>query len=312
MNPELHNKLSEKRWKMREAKRLKCHYQFKDRSHGFDKMVMMLAGYKDYLYPEVFGRFQKYLIEGLDVCIITSGKFVPEIDKMCEENGWSYLTTKENHVSLVQNVALNLHPSAKLVFKLDEDIFLCEGFFENMLRAYEHAKEGQYEAGVIAPLIPVNGYGHVRVLEKLGLSDKYEELFGERPVYAAGPEHIIENDPKVARFFWGEEGFVPSIDEMNRRFSSESLEERPCPVRFSIGAILFERSLWENMHYFAVNMRYPIGTDEEDICAYCVNSSHPVMVSENVLVGHFSFGPQNVAMKEFFEENRTIFSDPLR
>ena len=310
MNPDLHKTLSEKRWKMREAKRLKCHYQFKNRSHGSDKMVMMLAGYKDYLYPEVFGRFRKYLMSELDVCIITSGKFVPEIDKMCEENGWSYLSTKENHVSLVQNVALSLHPSAKLIFKLDEDIFLCEGFFENMLRAYEHAKKGQYEAGVIAPLLPVNGYGHVRVLEKLGLSEKYEELFGEKPVHAAGPEHIIENDPRVARFFWGEGGFVPSIDEMNRKFSAEPLEERACPVRFSIGAILFERSLWENMHYFEVNMRYPVGMDEESMCAYCINASRPILVSENVVVGHFSFGPQNAAMKEYFEANRAIFADP--
>ena len=310
MNPDLHKTLSEKRWKMREAKRLKCHYQFKNRSHGSDIMVMMLAGYKDYLYPEMFGRFRKYLMSELDVCIITSGKFVPEIDKMCEENGWSYLSTKENHVSLVQNVALSLHPSAKLIFKLDEDIFLCEGFFENMLRAYEHAKEGPYEAGVIAPLLPVNGYGHVRVLEKLGLSEKYEELFGGKPVYAAGPEHIIENDPRVARFFWGEGGFVPSIDEMNRKFSAEPLEERACPVRFSIGAILFERSLWENMHYFEVNMRYPVGMDEESMCAYCINASRPILVSENVVVGHFSFGPQNAAMKEYFEANRAIFADP--
>ena len=77
MNRNLHTALSDKKWKMKEAKRLKCHYQFKDRSHSSDKMVMMLAGYKEYLYPEVFGRFQKYLMPGLDVCIITSGKFVP-------------------------------------------------------------------------------------------------------------------------------------------------------------------------------------------------------------------------------------------
>ena len=302
----LHKTLSDKKWQMTEKQRMKCHFEFKNRSKGLEKMVMMLSGYKDYLYDPVFKRLKAYLPDDIDVCIITSGKFLDEIDKLCEKEGWSYLSTKENHVSLVQNVAISLHSDARFIYKLDEDIFICEGFFERLMRAYEHAKEGQYEPGVIAPLIPVNGYGHVRVLEKLNLTDKYTELF-ENPVYAAGPEHIIENSADVARFFWGEGGYVPSIDEINRRFGEDPLEERACPIRFSIGAILFERSLWEEMHYFSVNMRYPIGTDEEDICAWCVNSSHPLMVSENLIVGHFSFGPQNAAMREYFDSHKDIW-----
>lgn len=302
----LHKALSDKKWQMTEKQRMKCHYVFKNRSKGLEKMVMMLSGYKDYLYDPVFKRFKAYLPNDIDVCIITSGKYVEEIDKLCEKEGWSYLSTKENHVSLVQNVAISLHPNARFIYKLDEDIFICEGFFERMMKAYEHAQEGQYEPGVMAPLIPVNGYGHVRVLEKLNLTDKYTELF-EKPVCAAGPEHIIENSADVAKFFWGEGGYVPSIDEINRRFGEDPLEERACPIRFSIGAILFERSLWEDMHYFSVNMRYPIGTDEEDICAWCVNSSHPMMVSENLIVGHFSFGPQNAAMREYFDSHKDIW-----
>ena len=302
----LHKKLSDKKWQMTEKQRMNCHYDFKNRSKGLEKMVLMLSGYKDYLYDPVFRRFKEHLPEDIDVCIITSGKFVDEIDQLCEKEGWSYLSTKENHVSLVQNVAISLHPNARYIYKLDEDIFICEGFFERMMRAYVHAKEGQYEPGVMAPLIPVNGYGHVRVLEKLDLTDKYTELF-EKPLYAAGPEHIIENGADVAKFFWGEGGYVPSIDEINRRFGEDPLEERACPIRFIIGAILFERKIWENMHYFSVNMRYPIGTDEEDICAWCVNSSHPLMVSENLVVGHFSFGPQNAAMREYFDSHRDIW-----
>jgi len=304
-NQGLMKTLSDKKWEIKESKRMKCHYTFANRSNGTETMVMMLAGYKDYLYSEVFGRFIKYLPKGIDVCIITSGKFVPEIDKMCESHGWSYLSTKENHVSLVQNIAIKLHENAKLIYKLDEDIFICKDFFQNMMRAWNHAKEGQYNAGVIAPLIPVNGYGHVRVLEKLELNDKFEELFGQKPKYAAGPENIIENSSDVAKFFWGEGGFIPNIDEMNERFSNEELEERPCPIRFSIGAILFDRNIWENMHYFDVNMRYPIGMDEENMCAYCTNASRPILVSENVLVGHFSFGPQNSAMREYFDSQYT-------
>ena len=302
----LHKKLSDRKWKMTEKQRTRCHYTFKNRSKGLDKMVMMLTGYKDYLYDPVFRRFRDYLPEGIDVCIITSGKYVETIDRMCEKEGWSYLSTKENHVSLVQNTAILLHPKARYIYKLDEDIFICEGFFERMMAAYEHAKDGQYQPGVVAPLIPVNGYGHVRVLEKLNLVEKYTELFG-RPYYAAGPEHRIENSADVAKFFWGEGGYVPKIDEINRLFYEGPTEERACPIRFSIGAILFERQVWESMHYYTVNRRYPIGTDEEDLCAWCVNNSRPLMVSENVAVGHFSFGPQNSAMRAYFDSHSDVW-----
>lgn len=302
----LFQKLSDRKQKITEQQRTRCHYSFKNRSHGRNKMVMVLTGYKEYLYAPVFGRFRKYLSKDLDVCIITSGKYVETIDQMCEKEGWSYLSTKENHVSLVQNTAIRLHPKAQYIYKLDEDIFICEGYFERMMEAYKHAGKGPYIPGVIAPLIPVNGYGHVRILEKLGLTEQYTKLF-EQPVYAAGPDRMIENNAEVAKFFWGEGGYVPGIDEINRRFYEESKEERPCPIRFSIGAVLFERKVWETMHFFTVNRRYPIGTDEEDLCAWCVNSSRPLMVSENIVVGHFSFGPQNAAMREYFDSHSDVW-----
>lgn len=295
-------------WKFLERRRTKCHYTFKDRSKGQNKMAMVLAGYKEYLYEPVFRRFKQNLTPDIDVCIITSGKFVPEIDAMCEKEGWSYLSTKENHVSLVQNVAILLHPNAQYIYKMDEDIFLCSDFFDRLMKAYEHAKEGQYYPGVMAPLININGYGYVRLLEKLGLTETYTKMFG-KPMYAGGPENIIETSAEVARFFWGEGGYFPSIDEIDRKLAEEPLEERPCPVRFSIGAILFERSLWERMHYFSVRLKHRVelGLDEEDLCAFCINSSLPIMVSENLVVGHFSFGPQNAAMREYFDSHKDIW-----
>lgn len=269
---------------------------------------MMLAGYKDYLYEPVFRRLKENLPDDIDVCIITSGKFDQTIDSLCEKEGWSYFSSRENNVPLVQNAAINLHPNAEYIFKLDEDIFICEGYFDRMMRALQHAKGGEYDPGVLAPLIPVNGYGHVRILEKLGKTDLYTSMF-QKPVYAAGPERIIENNEDVAKFFWGEGGHIPSIDSMNQRFNEDPLEERPCPIRFSIGAILFERSTWEKMNYFSVRFksRSGMGVDEEMICTWCISNSRPIMVSENVVVGHFSFGLQNSGMREYFDAHRDIW-----
>lgn len=285
----------------------KYHGCFIDRSKGNKYLCVVLAGYKEYLYSAVFSRLKKYATAELDICVVSSGKYSETLLKLCEENDWSYLSTKENNVSLVQNVAINLHPNAEYIFKLDEDVFIAEGFFDGMIQAYNHANESLYRPGVMAPLIPINGYGHVRVLEKLGLVEEYERRFGELKC-AAGPDRPIEHSPDVARFMWGEGGFLPSIDEMNRRFSNDSLEERAVSIRFSIGAILFRRDLWESMGYFSVNRdSVSLGDDEVQLCTYCLIHSRPVMVSENVLVGHFSFGLQNKMMKAYYLEHESEF-----
>lgn len=287
--------------------KFKYHGKFIDRSSGTEFACIVLAGYKDYLYPAVFGRLKKYAPKDMDICIVTSGKFCDKVNAICEENNWSYLSTEENNVCLVQNVAIDLHPKAKYIFKLDEDIFITEGFFEGLKRAYNHAEDGLYFPGVVAPLIPINGYGHVRVLDKLGLTEEYEKRFGHVK-FAAGHNRPIESSSEVAKFFWGEDDVIPSIDEMNRRFANEPIDERAVPFRFSIGAILLDRTVWEDMGFFPVDRdSVSLGTDEVELCSFCCLKSRPLIVSENVLVGHFSFGPQNAIMKEYYEQHEERF-----
>lgn len=281
--------------------------EFRDRSRHKDKMCMVLAGYKEFLYPVIFKRLKAYAPEDIDICIISSGKFSKTLDDICNENNWSYLSTEENNVSLVQNVAINLHPNAKYIYKLDEDIFITEGFFENLYCTMEQAKGEKVNPGFIAPLIPINGYGHVRILEKLGKVNEYEKKFGKLKM-TAGPTSQIESNPEVAKYFWGEGGLIPKIDEMNRIFSSETNDYRLCAVRFSIGAILMERDLWEKMGAFRVyRSGAHMGRDEAQICTYCMMEFRPMIVSENCVVGHLSFGGQNASMKDYFENNISQF-----
>lgn len=285
----------------------KFHGVVKNRSQSSDKLCIILAGYKEYLYEEVFERIEQFTPEDIDVCIVTSGLFSERVDALCEKNNWTYISTKENNVCLVQNIAIKEHPNAKYIFKLDEDIFITSGFFENMLTALEQSKKGPYNPGVIAPLIPVNGYGHVRILDKLGLSEKYTELF-EKPIVASGPDRMIETAPEAAMFFWGKGGYISGIDNLNKMCSEEIKQIKPCAIRFSIGAILFERQLIEDMGYFAVERATTgMAQDEIELCTYCCLKSRPIMVTENVVVGHFSFGPQTKAMKQYFLKNREKF-----
>lgn len=300
-----------KKDEIKEKRKLSNQFRYKgtfiNRSENRKYLCLILAGYKEFLYPAVFGRIKKYMDPRLDVCIITSGLFSDAVDEICRENSWSYLSVMENNVSLVQNVAIGLHPEAQYIFKLDEDIFITRDFFSHMLDAYQEAWKSDYMPGVLAPLIPVNGYGHMRILEKLGKKDIYQMRF-EIPKYAAGYERMIETMPDAAKFFWGEGGMVPSIDDMNERFWNEKHEVRACPVRFSIGAILFERSIWEAMKYFRVDRKIiGLGIDEEQLCSFCLLKSRPVMVSENIVFGHLGFGPQNREMKEYYLKYPEIF-----
>ena len=289
-------------------KRVKGKYKFVNRKKDSDKLCIILAGYKEFLYDDVFGRIKKYIPKDIDVCIVSSGLYSDKLNSIALENDWSYLSVKQNKVTLVQNIAISLFDKAKMIFKLDEDIFVTKHFFEVLLKTYDKVQnDSPYRIGFITPLIPINGYAHVRVLEKTNLLQKYEEKFG-RAQHNWDTDGKIVVNPDIAKFMWGEsEKKLRDIDALDEKFSKEPFSYSVCPIRFSIGAILFSRDLWEQMGRFVVGPGNNMGRDEIQLCEYVMADSRAIIVSENTLVGHFSFGKQTNAMKEYYEKNRDIF-----
>ncbi len=286
-------------------------HRFLNRQRGERILLLVIAGYKPWLYRLVFPRLKSFLPDfPMDLCLLSSGRFDPELSELAKDWDCSYLSTKRNCVTLAQNMAIELHPEAEFIFKMDEDIFVTKGCFEALLSLYRRVEEeGPYRPGLTAPLIPVNGYGYRRLLTELSLLKRYEEKF-ERPLTAAGREYRIESDPAAARFFWGEGGEVPPLDALNRRFSGKGFRYEACPVRFSIGFILFRRSLWEEMGRFPVRGGSCMGLDEDRLCSFCMTHSRAILVSENTVVGHFSFGKQTEGMRRFLEEHPERFLTP--
>ena len=273
---------------------------------------MILAGYKPFLYEDVFARVKAFTPKHFDICVMSSGLFDETLNTIAAENDWSYLSTAENNIPLVQNVAIMLHPQAQFLFKMDEDIFITEGVFDTLMKTANHVQRyGHYNVGFVAPLIPINSYGHIRLLEKLGLIETYEKTF-EKLIYAVHISRMLYSNPNVAKFFWGEGGFIPPIDEMNAAFQIQKISYSICSVRFSIGFILFSRALWQSMD----GWRLPLsnfrggGLDEEQICQFCVLHSLGMIISENAVVGHLSFGQQTAAMKEYYLTHREKFRCP--
>lgn len=290
-------------------------YNFIDRSTGSDKLCIVLAGYKEPLWEEVFGRLALFAPEDIDVCIMTSGLVNEKLQSISAEHGWSYLSTEVNHLSQVQNLAIEKHPHARWIYKLDEDMFLTEGFFEKLREAYEYTESSTpYVPAFVSPLINVNCYGHLRLLDKVGLTEDFAATGLTNMKYTDGLNHsndVLESSA-VARYLWGETREVlRDIDALNTRFGAEPLTISVCPMRFSIGAILFTRKAWESFGKFPltfVGSSYGIGDDEEHICHYAMFTGRAIVVCENSLVGHLGYGPQTAAMLEYYEAHADRFA----
>ncbi|MDR3299584.1 MAG: hypothetical protein LBU43_06180 [Candidatus Accumulibacter sp.] len=261
-------------------------FNFIDRRVKSDKMLLVLAGYKPMLWEIVFKRIRVFAPEDIDVCVVTAGKNVLELDKMCEKNGWSYLATSTNNCCLAQNIAIELFDTAEWIYKLDEDMFICDGYFSQLHETFIEAEKSRYHVGMVAPLIPVNPHGNIMFLEKLGLLDEYESKFG-KAFYDF--ETHFEYKFEETMFFW--EHTLP-IDETAKKFQSNERAYSIAPHRFSIGAILFRKAVWEEMGGFSVFQGNGVGDDETDFATHFLAKTnfYTYIVSENTFAAHYSFG----------------------
>jgi hypothetical protein len=279
------------RWRFAER------HELVDRSRGSGRMLLLMAGHKPRLWPWTLPRIERDLPQDIDVCLITPGVDRPELRSWAQRAGWSYLTTRGGHVSVAQNLAIRAHPRARYVFKLDEDIFIPSAYFESLQRGYERVRDAlDFSIGLCAPTLNVNGFSYVDYLDRLRLSDEYRRRFGPLRRASDGIPAFADGDAAVWLWSHG----LP-VEETARRFDTAEPSDRIVPHRYSIGAILYERELWEEMRGFKRMEHSPgLGEDEGHICASCVSFSRVMVVLGDVYAGHFGFGPQQPAMEAAF------------
>ncbi|MCJ0593443.1 hypothetical protein MMJ50_12345 [Enterococcus cecorum] len=275
-------------------RRLNSKYTFINNSKKSKDLCIILSGYSNYLWEAVFGRIYKYAPKDLDICIVSSGIYSEELMKIAQKNGWSYVSTKRNQLCIAQNIAISLFPEAENVYKLDEDMFVTKEFFSDMKKVYEHAMtKSRYDVGFVSPLTPINAYGYIRLLEKIGKIDIYDKTI-EKAIYGGSEDKgssFLKNK-EVPNFLNSIEE-LSDIDELSAFLNSQPMEYYPCPVRYNIGAIYFKRKVWEDMGMFSVPIGgCGLGVDESDLCAYCICNSKTMMISENSAVAHFCYGAQ--------------------
>jgi hypothetical protein len=279
-----------------------------------DNLVIIIAGYKPFLYSYTFERFKLFIPESnYNVVISSSGLWSDALDDIAKKNHWSYLSSKKNDVSLIQNLTIAAFPKAKYIFKFDEDIFITKNTIEEMQNTFQQASlDKSLRIGFVTPVLNVNGYGYIRILKKLGKEENFKNKFGFWPTYEIYGDHDIpiEKDYKVSQFMWGEDGTVPQIDVLSDFFANNNYGYSLCPFAYSIGAIMFTREFWELLGHFPVSKGSfgNLAADERFLCHFCQFEAYAIVVCESTIVGHFGYGAQTFNMKNVLEDRPDLFS----
>lgn len=286
----------------------KC--RFENRSRDSKTLVIILAGYKSYVWKDVFERIHMFAPDAADICIVSSGVYSTELSGIAEKYKWSYLSLRRNNVCVALNMGIVKFPCAEWIYKIDEDIFITENFFNNTMKTFLETREVSSfyrEPAFVAPLIPINPFSYAYLLKQIHMEDAFCKKFG--PIYiGGGASKIVGTDSDFAKFMWGEGNFIPHLDDLDAICAQTDAGPVACPVRFTIGAILMHRSIWERMGAFVCWRGIGLGADERQLCSYAVVRSFPMLIALDTCVGHLSFTEQNKAMKEYYLAHKERFA----
>lgn len=278
-------------------------WHFTNRSKGKKHLCYILAGYEPELWKDTIGRVENFQDEDMDYCLVLSGKQDDIVEKIAERNGWSYLYTETNQVCFIQNLVIELHPSAEYILKMDEDIFVGKNFFAEMIRNYRKIEEeGECRIGFAVPVVPLNCCGYVTYLNLIGRKEEYEQQFGR--VYKHWFSAVF-NVEETAEFLWDT---METFDSMSSRFlKNEGYDILDC--YYNIGCIMFSRERWMMMG------RWPelpgesgMGRDEAHICEDNRKKDLAIYEIKSALAGHLAFGHQKKRMMQYYREHAGKFA----
>lgn len=279
---------------------LPCH--FIDRKRNRRVLCYILAGYEKHLWDNTLARIAAFQSEQVDYCLVSSGKYDETLDKLAEENHWSYLYTEENQVCFIQNQVIELHPQAEYIIKMDEDIFIGKDFFVRMLGEFWRIEtEGDYRIGFAVPVIPLNCCGYVSYLNAIGKKQAYEQRFGRAYKSRFSAVFSVE---ETAEYLWDTIG---QFDVMAARFAAREGCDI-CDCYFNIGCIMYTRTRWLMMGKWPEERGTSgMGTDEAYICKDNVEKDMVIYEVQSVLAGHLAFGHQKKRMLKYYDEHPEIF-----
>lgn len=211
--------------------------------------------------------------EHRDVIDAFKARHPQTIDIHCAPRGLS------GCVVAMQNTVLSCHDD-DMVVKLDEDVFVREGWLDGMLDAYErHREDG---VSLVTPVIPNNFVGR-RFLDSF-LASRYGAAFNP-----ALRERTVHENPAYGVWIWRkilDDGLEKAIRER-----ALDLPDMAFDGELNINCILFGPRMMEACLPFMHN-------DEAEMNAVLESPGHCGIMTARALVHHYSFGPQQQAIDQ--------------
>ncbi|HMP74742.1 MAG TPA: hypothetical protein PKE12_00455 [Kiritimatiellia bacterium] len=190
--------------------------------------------------------------------------------------------TRPDGISQMQNECINKYPGA-LYMKVDEDVFVPNGWAHRMVEAYE-AHRHLNQLALITPLLPNNAMG-LHALCSLFYPDllaEHRSRFGEDP----SPERagLTWRDPDVAE--WATRAFL-DLEAANARHRSIVAASRhprylPFSRPFSIGCIAYDYRHVERMGGIP-------RTDEPGWCDWVEKNGQTHILDCSQIALHYAF-----------------------
>lgn len=234
------------------------------------------------------------------------------IDHIAPNNAYKAIQTLLNS---------DLFKDIDIILKVDDDAFpLTANWFEVLKANFLNEKSKHKNIAYITPLINNNCWGFKETIDVMGISEEYfrnvahPHFVGPRgdlnnPARVI-PSHKIDTgahgtvwgNPHIAR--WLHERTTLDPDRYIQATKNLSITEIPSLERYSIGCIMFERKLWNEIDNG--------GSDDEAMMhGYCRSTRSRILCSRSVPFVHLAYYSQRQENRDIVSKARDIYSRRL-
>ena len=285
----------------------KRHFTFVDRQKGSKDLVLLVAGFQPYFWDIGLENIQiasSKIDADVCICIPKGGNDAGRLLEFANKFGWSVLWLKDDLLAQAQNDAIRLHSKAERIYKLDEDIMIGEDYFLDMQEAYRLSADSDYDAGLIVPILNINLATMLDFVNSLGIREDFDACFGTKKI----GDTFYWSSEDVASYLQQpvlQKGLSAVCDVIRKKNAGVI---KPIPCRYSIGAILFSRCVWEEMGGFEVHEVGALAMEEEQVNSWTQLHSKPIICAMNVFASHMGYFPTKGICKQLFEGCPSAFA----
>lgn len=189
-------------------------------------------------------------------------------------------------VIAMQNAIFKLHLNS-LVIKIDEDLFVTEGWLEGLLNSYKQHSHNE-SAIIFSPTIPNNWVGRY-FLNNL-LCDKYEYEYSSK----FNVMKNVHTDPDYGVWIWNKI-IEDNLEEVIRN-NAHAENDLKFNEALNINCILFDSRLMRLVLPFT-------HSDEAEINSSLKRKGYHGIMTSNSIAHHYSFGPQQKMIDKYIGMN---------